>query len=124
MLDLSEPVGVLLVAVLHFIDDADDPAGILQQFAAATAPGSYVAVSHAAPATDAAGQENVRRLYQRTPTSLHVRSPARVAELLAGWQLLEPGLVPISDWHPDPEDADDPPQHAVVGGVAGWSATG
>ncbi|MEV4518495.1 SAM-dependent methyltransferase [Dactylosporangium sp. NPDC049525] len=124
MLDLSEPVGVLMVAVLHFIDDADDPAGIVRQFAAATVPGSYVAVSHAVPAVDAAGQESVRQLYQRTPTALHVRSPARVAELLAGWQLLDPGLVPISAWHPDPEDAGDPPQRSAIGGVASRSATG
>ncbi|MEV4511229.1 SAM-dependent methyltransferase [Dactylosporangium sp. NPDC049525] len=124
MLDLSEPVAVLMVAVLHFIDDADDPAGIARQFAAATVPGSYVAISHAAPGTDAVAQENVRRLYQRTPTALHVRSPARVAELLAGWHLLDPGLVPISDWHPDPEDVDDPPQRLAVGGVARRSSTG
>ncbi len=124
VLDLSKPVGVLLVAVLHFIDDADDPAGILRQFAAATAPGSHVAVSHAVPAVDAMGQEIVRQLYQRTSTALHLRSRARVAELLSGWRLLPPGLVPISDWQPDPEDAGDPPQLSAVGGVARWSMPG
>ena len=123
LLDFSRPVGVLMVAVLHFIDEADDPAGILQQFADATVTGSYVAVSHAVPAADAAGQENVRRLYQRTPTSLHVRTPVQVAGLLAGWRVLEPGLVPISDWHPDLEDVDDPAQRSAIGGVARKGAT-
>ncbi|WP_433221364.1 SAM-dependent methyltransferase [Dactylosporangium sp. CS-047395] len=122
LLDLSEPVAVLMVAVLHFLDDSDDPPGVLQQFADATAPGSYVAISHAVPAIDAAGQENVRRLYERTPTAFHVRSAAHVAELLAGWQMLDPGLVPISAWHQDPDDADDPEQRSAVGGVARRSA--
>ncbi|GAA3257662.1 SAM-dependent methyltransferase [Dactylosporangium siamense] len=124
LIDFSEPVGVLMVAVLHFIDDADDPAGILQQFADAAAAGSHLAVSHAVPAVNAPAQENVRQLYQRTPTSLRIRTPAQVAGLLGGWQVLEPGLVPISDWHPDPEDADEPPQRSAVGGVARRSATG
>ncbi|MFF5228985.1 SAM-dependent methyltransferase [Dactylosporangium sp. NPDC000521] len=118
LIDFSEPVGLLMVAVLHFIADSDDPAGILRQFADATVTGSCVVLSHAVPAVDAAGQENVRRLYQSTPTSLHVRTPAQVMELFAGWQALDPGLVPISDWHPDPEDADDPAQRSAVGGVA------
>ncbi|MEV4141605.1 SAM-dependent methyltransferase [Dactylosporangium sp. NPDC049742] len=118
LLDFSRPIGVLMVAVLHFIGDPDDPARILREFADATVAGSYVAVSHSVPAEDAAGQENVRRLYQRTPTSLHVRTPAEVAGLLAGWQVEDPGLVPISDWRPDPEDADDPAQRSAFGGVA------
>jgi hypothetical protein len=124
LIDFSKPVGVLMVAVLHFIDDMDGPASILQQFADATVAGSHVAVSHAVPAVDVTAQENVRQLYQRTPTSLHVRTPAQVAGLLAGWQVLEPGLVPISDWYPDPEDPDDSGQRSAVGGVARRSATG
>jgi hypothetical protein len=118
LLDLSKPVGVLMVAVLHFIGDADHPAAIVQQFADASVTGSYIAISHAAPADDLAGQETVRRLYQRTPTALHVRTPVQVTGLLAGWQVLDPGLVPISDWRPDPEDAGDPPQRSAVGGMA------
>ncbi|MEV0131031.1 SAM-dependent methyltransferase [Dactylosporangium sp. NPDC050688] len=118
LLDFSEPVGVLMVAVLHFIGDADDPAGILRHFADATVAGSCVAVSHSVPAVDAAGQERVRQLYRQTPTSLHVRTPAQIADLLAGWQVLEPGLVPISDWDPDPEDDDVPAQWSAVGGMA------
>ncbi|MET7424383.1 SAM-dependent methyltransferase [Dactylosporangium sp. NPDC005555] len=123
LLDLSEPVGVLMVAVLHFIGDTDNPADVLRQFADATVTGSCIAFSHAVPAVDAAGQENVRRLYQRTPTSLHVRTPSQVADLFAGWQMLDPGLVPISDWHPDPEDAEDAPQRSAVGGVARRAVT-
>ena len=46
MLDYTRPVPVLLLAVLHFLADTDDPAGIIKQLAAALAPGSLIAISH------------------------------------------------------------------------------
>ena len=120
LLDFSQPVAVLMIAVLHFIGDADDPPGILAQLGAALVSGSYVAISHGTqrPQQGRQEQDQVRRLYERTPTPFHARSPQEVAGLLTGLQIVEPGVVAITDWHPDPEEADDPPQPAVLGAVA------
>ena len=116
LLDFGEPVGVLMVAVLHFIGDDDDPAGIIRQFTDATVAGSYIAISHASPMTeDDTGQDRRCGLYRRTPTSLHLRTSEQLAGLLAGWQVLDPGLVPVNAWHPEPEDAGEPP---LPGGLA------
>jgi S-adenosyl methyltransferase len=64
LLDFSEPIGLLLIAVLHFVPDADDPAGILAGLRSRLAPGSYVAISHGipVPVESEPSQEGVREL--------------------------------------------------------------
>jgi len=103
LLDFARPVAVLMIAVLHFVPDGDDPAGIVARFADALAPGSYVALSHGArPAARPDDADTVRRLYNRTTTPLHLRDRHEVAALVAGLEIVEPGCVPVTDWHPDP----------------------
>jgi hypothetical protein len=119
LLDFSQPVAVLLIAVLHFVGDDDDPAGLIAQLVSGLQPGSYVALSHGTPTPELEEQqERVRRLYNRTPTPVHLRTPEQVGELLGGLDLVAPGIVPATDWHPDPEDADEPDQPAVLAAVA------
>jgi SAM-dependent methyltransferase len=120
MLDFSRPVAVLMIAVLHFVQDTDDPAGIIDRVGQALVSGSYLAMSHATP--DASpqrhhGQELARQLYERTPTPVRLRTREQVRELLNGWELEPPGLVPVTDWHPDP-DADEPAQSIALGALA------
>ena len=118
LLDFSEPVALLLMAVLHFVPDDEDPGGVIRAFDEVTVSGSYVALSHGIPAeVRAAEQDQVRSLYRRTPTSVHLRTPERVVALLDGWTVVEPGLVPITDWWPDPED-EEPHQPEVIAVVA------
>jgi hypothetical protein len=116
LIDFTQPVAILLIAVLHFVSDEDRPADIIARYRDAVASGSYVAISHGieAPATDE--QEKVRELYKRTPTPIHTRSPEQVAALLAGLDIVEPGIVPVTDWHPDP-DSDDGPQPLILAAV-------
>ncbi|MER7008638.1 SAM-dependent methyltransferase [Dactylosporangium sp. NPDC000555] len=117
LLDFSEPVALLLIAVLHFVSDDDDPGGIIRRFDEAAVSGSYVALSHGIPATvQAAEQDEVSGLYRRTPTAVYLRTPEQVDGLLDGWRVVEPGLVPITDWRPDPEDDEmsRPPLLAAV----------
>ncbi|HTJ34880.1 MAG TPA: SAM-dependent methyltransferase [Dactylosporangium sp.] len=118
LLDFSEPVALLLMAVLHFVSDEDSPGDMIKRFDEATVSGSYVALSHGIPAeVQADAQDQVRTLYQRTPTSVHLRTPDQVSALVDGWSLVPPGLVPITGWRPDPED-DEAPQPAVLAAVA------
>ncbi len=102
-LDLGRPAAVLLLAVLHFLPDADDPAGILAALAAGLAPGSFVALSHVtsdfAPAAVASG---VAAYNEAVPAGITARSHAEVTALLGGLSLVPPGVVPVSEWRPDP----------------------
>lgn len=120
LLDFSEPVAVLLIAVLHFIPDSDDPAGIIRRLTDALVAGSYVAVSHVVPDPDPhrrQAQERARKLYERTPTPVQVRTHRQIEAMLNGLDIVPPGVVTASDWQPDPE-ADDEPQPVAAAVVA------
>jgi hypothetical protein len=101
LLEFGQPVAVLLVAVLHFVADADDPAGAVSALMAATAPGSCLVISHltADHYTHAGG---VEAIYADTTPGLHLRSRAQVEALFCGLPLLPPGeLSYTGDWRPD-----------------------
>ncbi len=117
-LDLARPAAVLLLAVLHFVPDADGPAGIVAALAAALAPGSYIAISHLtadfAPATVTAGVNAYNTL---VPQPITPRTHAQVTGLFAGLPLIEPGVIPLTGWHPDLRDP-SPPDCDLYAGVA------
>jgi hypothetical protein len=119
LIDFSEPVGLLLVAVLHFIDDAEDPSRIVAALRAALAPGSYLAISHATyegPAAQAA-----EKIYNRTvSTEIHSRSRAEILQFFTGLELVEPGVVYTPQWRPDsPSDVpSDPSRSWGLAGIA------
>jgi hypothetical protein len=102
-LDFDRPTAVLLLAVLHFIADADAPAGIVAALARQLAPGSYLAISHLtgdfAPGPVAAGVQAYNAL---VPTALFPRSHTEVSALFAGLPLVPPGVVPLTEWRRAP----------------------
>ena len=102
-LDLARPAAILLLAVLHFLPEADDPAGIVATLAAGLAPGSFVAITHLtsdfAPAAVASG---VAAYNEAVPRAITARSHAQVTALLGGLPLVPPGVVPVSEWRADP----------------------
>jgi SAM-dependent methyltransferase len=118
LLDFGEPVAVLTVAVLHFIPDAADPAGIVQRLGDALVSGSYLVLSHLGPDHTPEGraqQERARKLYERTPTPVVIRDAEEIAALLGdAFEFIAPGVVSATDWHPDPDEADDPPQPTAL----------
>jgi hypothetical protein len=98
-LDFSQPVAVLLIAVLHFIPDADDPYGIVKRLMDAVPPGSYLVISHAA--SDIAAEttaEMARRYNELSPVSITPRSHEQVARFFDGLDMIPPGLVPLARW--------------------------
>ncbi|HEX5119034.1 MAG TPA: SAM-dependent methyltransferase [Pseudonocardiaceae bacterium] len=115
LLDFSRPVAVLLNAVLHFVPDSADLAGVLAQFGSVLASGSYVTMTHGVQVKewvdDAAG---VQRLYQRAPSAAHSRTREQILDLFTGLEVVEPGLVPANDWHPDPEASGDTPLEGLL----------
>jgi SAM-dependent methyltransferase len=103
-LDFGRPVAVLLVSVLHFIADADDPHAIVTTLRNALAPGSYLALSHAS--ADFVPDENVVRravaAYGKTNGPAWPRGRADILRFFDGFDLVEPGLVPKPQWRPAP----------------------
>jgi hypothetical protein len=123
LIDFAEPVGLLAVAVLHFVPDGDDPPGLLSRYRRQLAPGSYLAVSHACP-PEGPAQRAAVDWYAATVAEVTPRSRQEVAELLAGWDLVAPGLVEVSRWRPDPEGEQALPPVPGVAAVACLPAAG
>ncbi|MEU8892763.1 SAM-dependent methyltransferase [Streptomyces sp. NPDC048442] len=121
LIDLERPVALLLVAVLHFIEDADDPQGAVATLRDALAPGSMLIVTHASyegvPVTEeqAGGAVDV---YQKIKNPLIMRSRAEVARFFEGYEMVAPGLVPMADWRPEtPVAQEDPYAFSGFAGV-------
>jgi len=115
-LDFSRPVALMLISVLHLLDDADGPSGVVRRLAAALAPGSYIAISHAA--SDIGGREMIdmaSRLNELMAQQTFPRPHADVAGLFAGFDLIEPGLVRVPQWRPDPQDDTSAPAQMWAG---------
>jgi SAM-dependent methyltransferase len=102
MLDLSQPVALMLVAILHFLTDDDDPAAIVATLLDALPSGSYLVASHVTPEHDPAGVHGLVRAYRQGGISAQVRTADEFAELaFSGLQMIDPGLVLVSEWRPD-----------------------
>ena len=102
LIDLSRPVAVLLLALLHFVPDEQDPAGVVRRLRERTAPGSALVFSHVTSEgnrPEAAG--TARSVYASSTAPLALRSRSRIAALLDGYELEEPGLVYAPEWWPD-----------------------
>ena len=100
-LDFTRPAAVLLLAILHFIPDSDDPAGIVATLTSVLAPGSYLVISHLtgdlAPGPVAAG---VGAYNDKVPTGVTPRTHAQVTAMFGGLSLVPPGVVPVNEWRP------------------------
>ena len=122
-LDLGQPMGLLLTAVLHHVNDKEDPAGIMTALREAMAPGSYLVLSSFAwPGPEHPGEaqlvEEVERILRDQLGTGYWREPDVVQEWFGDWTLVEPGLVPLAEWRPD--GTGEPPLvvHGMIGGVA------
>jgi hypothetical protein len=101
-LDLSRPVAVLLVSVLPFVLDVDDPIGIVGAYRDATVPGSYLVISHGISDYKPDAVRKVEHLYSRSSQPGTFRNRQQILDLIPGYELIEPGLVDIIHWRPDP----------------------
>jgi hypothetical protein len=120
LIDPARPIGVLMVAMLHFVPDQADPASIVGQYRRMMAPGSYLVVSHATQEgrPDMAGSHT--ELYRRARAPLTMRSRLEVERLLSEFELVPPGVVFLPLWRPDsPADVDDHPER-----FTGFAAVG
>jgi hypothetical protein len=101
LIDLHQPVGILFVAVLHFVTDADDPYGVVETFKQAMAKGSFLALSHIV--SDGTGPEviaGVQEVYAKASAPAVFRTEAEIRRFFEGFDLERPGLVDVADWFP------------------------
>ncbi len=101
LIDFGEPVALLFLSILHFVADEDDPAGLIRTLLAPFPAGSYVAISHATP-DEVPEVSDVERVFDQATTPAHVRSRAQIKNLVAGMEIIEPGLTWPPQWRPDP----------------------
>lgn len=101
LLDLEQPVAVMLMTILQHIDDEDDPEKIVAALMAAMPPGSYLAISHPAKDIEAASMAKLAaRLNRILAESITLRTQTEVAGFFDGLDLVDPGIVPASKWRP------------------------
>ena len=120
LLNLDEPVAVLMVALLHFVPDSDDPAGIIAGYRDRLVAGSHLALSQLGvePGEEPEGWQRYRDLYAASVTPLSSRTKAEVTALFAGFELVDPGVTRIPLWRPETPD-DLEPDAARFPGFAG-----
>lgn len=112
LIDLDKPVALLLVAVLHFVEDADDPQAAVATLRDAFAPGSLLVLTHASyegiplPEQRAGGTVDV---YKDIKNPLIMRSREEVARFFEGYGMVDPGLVAMPEWRPETPLAQEDP---------------
>ncbi|MCF2530994.1 SAM-dependent methyltransferase [Yinghuangia soli] len=102
VIDFDKPVAVVLAMLLHFIQDEEDPAGIVARLREAMAPGSLLILSHVTYRSEELKQL-AEDVYQRTSSPVVPRTREEITGLLDGFDLVDPGLVRIPLWRPDPD---------------------
>jgi hypothetical protein len=114
VLDLDQPVAILMISLLHFVPDSDDPAGVIVRYRDAVAAGSYLALSHIRriPDPPADGLKTLE-IYKRIGAPLTPRSDAELRAFFTGFELVPPGLVALQEWRPETIDGPD----ADLGGI-------
>jgi SAM-dependent methyltransferase len=125
-IDFGQPVGLLILGILHHFADDEDPAGAAAALYRALAPGSYVAISHFQDPGEAHPEASrkaleVERVFNQTLGTGRWRRHDEIVGYLDGLELLEPGVVPLSQWRPDPDDEPSDQTdtyHTFVGGLA------
>jgi hypothetical protein len=120
LLDLTQPLGLLMVGVMQFVPDSDDPWGIIAGYREKLAPGSYLAMSHFTPDGMPEQMAKAVEVFKTTQEPAHPRTHAQIMQLFDGFELVEPGLVYTSQWRPEsPEDAGDHPHHSNLYAAVG-----
>jgi hypothetical protein len=120
LIDPGEPVGIILVAILHFVLDADEPYQLVQRLRDTAAPGSYLVLSHATSQDNEALAAAAERIYNSRAADGQARSREQIAGFFGSWELAEPGLVYSPQWRPGSSDyvPDHPERYWFLAGVA------
>jgi SAM-dependent methyltransferase len=125
-LDLSQPVGLLLLAVLHFVPDSDEPYAVVKRLIDWLPPGSYLMLSHLTPDFDPETWATIPAVLAKSGVIMRPRTRAEIEPFFDGLELIEPGVRVASRWRNDADPASLPSDAAVsvYGGLARKLAAG
>ncbi|MER7013577.1 SAM-dependent methyltransferase [Saccharopolyspora sp. NPDC000359] len=117
LLDLSQPIALMMVAVLHFVTDDDEPGKIVARYREAMAPGSYLVISHAsAESRPDVGPAHADLYRRRTSTPMTMRTRSEVTGFFEGFELVDPGVVFLQQWR-SAEVGEQPERFPGLAGV-------
>jgi hypothetical protein len=117
-LDLSEPIALVLIGIMHHLRDEDDPQTILATLIEPLAPGSYLVLSQSTPDFDPEAMRGLATASEQGGIPNVPRSFADTEAFFADLEMVEPGLVPLTDWRPDPGSEQPSVTIHAYGGVA------
>lgn len=118
LINFDEPLGLLMVMMLHFVPDADSPGQVIAEYRDAIVPGSFLALSHvtADQRSDQISEVAEEISHARSSDQLNYRSHAEIVRFFDGFELVEPGVVGCGLWRPDGPGgiSNDPESNAHV----------
>jgi hypothetical protein len=117
-LDLEQPVALMLVAILMYFRDSENPQGMVSTLFDALPSGSYMAITHPTADFDPAAFAGAAAAAEHAGITLVSRSKADIEQFFSGLEIVEPGVVPVLAWHPDDGPPEDPNAAYYWGGVA------
>jgi hypothetical protein len=120
LIDLTRPIGLMMVSVLQYIPDTDNnPERLLGRYLSALPSGSFLALSHPSlDGSDIDGSHPVYKVYNATTSPVTSRDQERIASWFDSLELVEPGVVTVTQWHADPSDGSGRQRLPNYGGVA------
>jgi SAM-dependent methyltransferase len=128
LFDFDQPIGVLLVALLHFVADDGQAHAAVERLRGALAPGSYLVVTHVTDDGQPFSMETVKDVEDayrsRAATTGRLRGRSEIGQFFDGLEFVEPGLVWVPEWRPEPDEwdipefAQDPRLSMTLAGVA------
>jgi hypothetical protein len=118
LIDFDQPVALLMFAILHFIPDDDDPAGLVARYRDALPPGSYLGVTHATADSRPDEMRALEKLYATSSNPAVARTTGWITSLFGDFALVAPGAVYAPDWQPTAKAVANPEQYIFFGGLA------
>jgi S-adenosyl methyltransferase len=104
IIDFSRPVALSMTLLLHFVRDDEDPYGCVARLCAALSGGSYLVISHVTRENrDEAALEHIAGAYDQATAPMVMRTKDEVERFFAGFEIVEPGIVFLSQWRPSTE---------------------
>ncbi|MER6117417.1 SAM-dependent methyltransferase [Streptomyces sp. NPDC001743] len=119
VLDFDRPIALSMLALLHFLDDEDGAAELVDRLVDQLAPGSYLVLSQTTGDFDPEGAARAAALYKARGMTLRPRSHAELSAFFDGLELVDPGVSLSADWHPELGEVIDVPGDEPIPGYAG-----
>jgi hypothetical protein len=118
LLDFARPLGLVMASVLPYVPEADDPDSLVARYRAALPPGSYMLIAHGSVDTfDREATRDVYSVYNATATPITSRSYERIRSWFDGLDPVEPGVVVVTEWRPEPGSRETALRLPHYGGV-------